>query len=123
METVSDFIFLGSKITADGDCNHEIKRCFLLGRKALTNLDSILKIRDITLQKKGCLGNVMSTAAVKVLRQHGIEAHWDTLTEFIRNRAGTDLCPIESATAQIDDPEEALQAILSKLASLESAQY
>ena len=68
-------------------------------------------------------GNVMSTAAVKVLRQHGIEAHWDTLTEFIRNRAGTDLCPIESATAQIDDPEEALQAILSKLASLESAQY
>ena len=52
VETVSDFIFLGSKIMADGDCSHEIKRCFLLGRKALTNLDSILKIRDITLQKK-----------------------------------------------------------------------
>ena len=47
-ETVTDFIFLGSKITADGDCCHEIKRCFLLGRKAMTNLDSILKGRDIT---------------------------------------------------------------------------
>ena len=49
METVTDFIFLGSKITADGDCGHEIKRCLLLGRKAMTNLDSILKSRDITL--------------------------------------------------------------------------
>ena len=49
METVADFIFLGSKITADGDCSHEIKRCFLLGRKVMTNLDSILKSRDITL--------------------------------------------------------------------------
>ena len=48
METVTDFIFLGSKITADGDCNHEIRRCLLLGRKAMTNLDSILKSRDIT---------------------------------------------------------------------------
>ena len=48
-ETVRDIIFLGSKITADGDCSHEIKRCLLLGRKALTNLDSILKISDITL--------------------------------------------------------------------------
>ena len=51
-ETVTDFIFLGSKITADGDCNHEIKRCSLLGRKAMTNLDSILKSRDITLPRK-----------------------------------------------------------------------
>ena len=49
METVRDFIFLGSKITADGDCSHEIKRCLVLGRKAITNLDSILKSRDITL--------------------------------------------------------------------------
>ena len=49
VETVSDFIFLGSKITADGDCSHEIKRCLLLGRKVMTNLDSILKSRDITL--------------------------------------------------------------------------
>ena len=52
METVTDFIFLGSKITADGDCSHEIKRCLLFGRKAMTNLDSILKIRDITLPTK-----------------------------------------------------------------------
>ena len=52
METVRDFIFMGSKITADGDCSHEIKRCFLLGRKAMTNLDSILKSRDITLSTK-----------------------------------------------------------------------
>ena len=51
-ETVSDFIFLGSKITADGDCSHEIKRCLLLGRKVMTNLDSILKSRDITLHTK-----------------------------------------------------------------------
>ena len=52
METVTDFIFLGSKITADGDCNYEIKRHLLLGRKAMTNLDNILKIRDITLPTK-----------------------------------------------------------------------
>ena len=51
-ETVADFIFLGSKITADGDCNHEIKRCLLLGRKVMTKLDSILKSRDITLPTK-----------------------------------------------------------------------
>ena len=52
MEIVTDFNFLGSKITADGDCSHEIKRCLLLGRKAVTNLDSILKSRDITLLTK-----------------------------------------------------------------------
>ena len=52
VETVSDFIFLGSKITSDGDCSHEIKRCLLLGRKAMTNPDSILKSRDITLLTK-----------------------------------------------------------------------
>ena len=55
VETVTDFIFLGSNITADGDCSHEIKRCLLLGRKAMTNLDSILKNRDITLPTKVCL--------------------------------------------------------------------
>ena len=59
METVSDFIFLGSKITEDGDCNHEIKRCLLLGRKAMSNLDSILKSRDITLSTKVCLVKAM----------------------------------------------------------------
>ena len=55
METVTDFIFLGSKITADGDCNHEIKRYLVSGRKAMTNLDSVLKGQDITLPKKICL--------------------------------------------------------------------
>ena len=55
METVTDFIFLGSKITADGDCSHEIKRRLLLGKKVMTNLDSILKGRDITLPTKVCL--------------------------------------------------------------------
>ena len=52
MKTVTGFIFMGSKITADGDCSHEIKRCLLLGRKAMTNIDSILKSRDITLPAK-----------------------------------------------------------------------
>jgi len=55
MEILTDFIFLGSKITADGECSHEIKRGLLLGRKAITNLDSILKSRDITLLTKFCL--------------------------------------------------------------------
>ena len=55
METVTDFIFLGSKITADGDCSHEIKRRLLLGRKAMTNLDRILKSRDISLPTKVCM--------------------------------------------------------------------
>ena len=59
VETVSDFIFLGSKITADGDCSHEIKRHLLLGRKVMTNLDSILKSRDITLSTKVCLVKTM----------------------------------------------------------------
>ena len=59
VETVSDFIFLESKMTADGDCSHEIKRCFLLGRKVMTNLDSILKSRDIALPTKVHLVKVM----------------------------------------------------------------
>ena len=59
METVIDFIFLGSKITANGDCSHEIKRRLLLGRKAMTNLNSILKSRDITLPTKVCLVKAM----------------------------------------------------------------
>ena len=59
METVSDFPFGGSEITADGECSHEIKRCLLLGRKAMTNLDSILKSRDITSSTKVCLVKAM----------------------------------------------------------------
>ena len=59
METVRDFIFGGSKITADSDCSHEIKRCLLLGRKVMTNLDSMLKSRDVTLPTKVCLVKAM----------------------------------------------------------------
>ena len=59
METVIDFIFLGSKITADGDCSHDFKRCLLLARKVMTNLDSLLKSRDITLPAKVCLIKAM----------------------------------------------------------------
>ena len=64
METVTDFIFLVSNITADGDCSHEIKRLLLLGRKVMTNLESILKGRDITLPMKICLVNAMVFPAV-----------------------------------------------------------
>ena len=59
VEAVTDFIFLGSKITEDGDCSHEIKRCLLLGRKAMTNLDSVLESRDISLQTKVCIVKAM----------------------------------------------------------------
>ena len=67
-ETVTDFIFLGSKITVDGDCSHEIKRHLLLGRKVLTNLDSILKSRDITLLTKDCIVKAMVFPAVMDVR-------------------------------------------------------
>ena len=70
METVTDFIFLGSKITAAGDCSHEIKRFLLLGRKAMTNLDSIFKSRDITLQTKVCLVKAM----VSLVLMYGCES-------------------------------------------------
>ena len=64
VETVTDFVFLGSKITADSDCSHEIKRYLLLGRKAMTNLDSILKSRDITLPTKVCIVKAMVSPVV-----------------------------------------------------------
>ena len=64
VETVANFIFLGFKITADGDCSHEIKRCLLLGRKVMTNLDNILKSRDITLPTKVCLVKAFSSSHV-----------------------------------------------------------
>ena len=73
METVTDFIFLGSKITGDGDCSHEIKTCLLPGRKAMTNLDSILKSRDITLPTKVCLVKAMVSPVV----MYGCES-WTT---------------------------------------------
>ena len=69
VERVADFIFLGSKITADGDCSHEIKRCLLLGRKAIPNLDTVGKSRDVTLQTKGHLIKAMAFPVV----MHGYE--------------------------------------------------
>ena len=72
VETVSDFIFLGSKITADGDCSHEIKRLLLLGRKVTTNLDSILKSRDITLPTKVHLVKAMVFPVVRYRHESGL---------------------------------------------------
>ena len=83
METVRDFIFLGSKITADGDCSHEIKRCLLLGRKAMTNLDSILKSRDITLSTKVRLVKAMVFPVV----MYGFESWTIKKAECQRNDA------------------------------------
>ena len=87
MQTVKDFIFLGSKITADGDCSHEIKRHLLLGRKAMTNLYSILKSRDITLPAKVCLVKAMVFPVV----MYGCES-W-TIKKAERRRIGAfELC-------------------------------
>ena len=83
VETVTDFIFLGSKITADGDCSHKIKRHLLLGRKAMTNLDSILKSRDITLPTKACLIKAMVFPVV----MYGCESWTITKAEHQRTDA------------------------------------
>ena len=90
METVRDFIFLGSKITADGNCSHDIKRCLLLGRKAMTNLDSILKSRDITLLTKVHLVKAMvfpvvmygcESWTIKKAEHKRIDAFWTVVLE------------------------------------------
>ena len=87
VETVADFIYLGSKITADGDCNLEIKRCLLLGRKVMTNLDSILKSRDITLSTKVCLVKAMVSTVV----MYGCES-WTIKKAEGRRIDGFELC-------------------------------
>ena len=83
LQAVTDFIFLGSKITADSDCSHEIKRCLLLGRKAVTNLDSILKGRDITLPRKAHLVKVMVFPVV----MYGCESYTIKKAEYQRINA------------------------------------
>ena len=83
VETVAHFIFLGSKITADGDCSHEIKRCLLLGRKVMTNLDSILKSRDVTLSTNVCLLKAMVFPVV----MYGCESLTVNKSEHQRNDA------------------------------------
>ena len=80
METVTDFIFFGSKITADGDCSHEIKRRLLLGRKAMTNLDSTLKSRDVTLPTKVCIVKALLFPVV----MYGCESWTIKKTEYRR---------------------------------------
>ena len=87
METVTDFILGGSKITTDGDCSHEIKRCLLLGRKALTNLDSILKSKDVTLPTKVCLVKAMVYPVV----MYGCES-WTIKKAEPRGLDAFDLC-------------------------------
>ena len=87
LETVSHFIFLGSKITADGDCSHEIKRCLLLGRKVMTNLDSIFKSRDITLPTKVHLVKAMAFPVV----MYGCES-WTVKKAEHRSIAAFELC-------------------------------
>ena len=89
VEIVTDFILLGSKITADCDCSHEIKRCLLLGRKAMTNLDSVLKSRDITLLTKVCIVTAMVFPVVK----YGCES--ESVSCFVMS----DSFPIDCSTS------------------------
>ena len=87
VETVSDFIFLGSKITADSDCSHEVKRCLLLGRRVMTNLDSVFKSRDITLPTKARLVKAMAFPVV----MYGCES-WTVKKAERRRTDGFELC-------------------------------
>ena len=123
VETVSDFIFGGFKITADGDCSHEIKRCLLLGRKAMTNLDSMLKSRDVTLPTKVCLIKAMvfpvvmygcETWTIKKAKCQRIDAfglwYWRRLLRvpWIERRSN------QSITKEIN-PEYSLEGLMLKL--------
>ena len=123
VETVTNFIILGSKITADADCNHEIKRCLLLGRKAMTNLDSILKSRDITLPTKVHLVKAMVLLAVmygceswtiKEAEHQRIDAfelwYWRRLLRFTWSVRGSN----QSILKEIS-PEYSLEGLMLKL--------
>ena len=110
METVTDFIFLGSKITVDGDCSHEIQRCLLLGRKAMSNLDSILKSRDIILPTKVLLVKAMVFPVVR----YGCES-W-TIKKTGRQRIDAFRTVLEKA------PESPLNSKKIKLFSIEGNQ-
>ena len=123
VETVTDFIFLGSKITADGDCSHEIKRCLLLGRKAVTNLDSILKSRDISLPTKVHLVKALifpvvmylcESWTIKKAEHHRIDAvelwYWRRLLRV----PWTERRPHQSILKEIS-PEYSLKELMLKL--------
>ena len=96
METVTDFISGGSKITADGDYSHKIKRCLLLGKKVMTNLDSILKSRDVTLPTKVCLVKAMVSPVV----MHGCES-WNIKKAECRRIDAFELCVGEDSTESL----------------------
>ena len=121
VETVTDFIFLGSKITADGDCSHEIKKCLILGRKAMTNLDSVLKSRDITLPLNNCIVKAVVNPVViyeceswtiKKTEHQKIDAFelwcWKTLESPLDNKE------IKSVNPEIS-PEYSLEGLILKL--------
>ena len=82
METMTDFLFLGSKITVDGDCSHEIKRCLLLGRKAMINLDSVLESRDITLPTEVCIVKAMVFPVFRCENWTIKKAEWGRIDAF-----------------------------------------
>ena len=107
METVADFISLGSKITADGDCSHEIKTCLLLGREVMTNLDSILKSRDITLSTKVHLVKVMVFPVV----MYGCES-WTVKKAECRKIDAFELLLEKTLESPLDSKE--IQAVSSK---------
>ena len=117
METVTDFIFLRSKITADGDCSHEIKRCFFLGRKVMTNLDSILKSRDITLPTKGRLVEAIvfpvvmygcESWTIKKVKRQRIDA-------FELSESPLDCKEINQSILKEISPELSLEGLMLKL--------
>ena len=120
METVTDFIFLGSKITADGDCSHEIKRCLLLGRKAMINLDSILKSRDITLPTKVHLVKAMVFPVV----MYGCESwtikkaelkNWCFWTVVLQKRVSWTARRSNQSILKEISPEYSLEGLILKL--------
>ena len=122
-ETVSDFIFLGSKITAEGDCSHEIKRRLLLGRKVMTNLDSIIKSRDITLPTKVCLVKAMvfpvvmygcENWTVKKAERHRIDAFELWCWRRLLRVPWTARISNQSVLKKID-PEYSLEGLMLKL--------
>ena len=108
METVTDFIFLGSQITTDGDCSHEIKRRLLLGRKVMTNLDSILKSRDITLPKKVCLVKAMVFSCSHVwmweldYKESWVPKNWSFWTVVLEKTLES---PLDSKEIQLVHPK------------------
>ena len=123
METVRDFIFLGSKITANGNCSHEIKRCLLLGRKAMTNLDSILKSRDITLSTKVRLVKAMvfpviihgcERWTIKKAEHRGIDAFELWCWRRLSRVSWTARRPNQSILKEIS-PEYSLEGLMLKV--------